>query len=165
MTLSGSHLLPRSWSVMRTPLWWCPMSKHRRCMFFKGMSFERSKGIGGACLKPYFASFAAKNGNVNRAGTDGVQAYRYILSLGPEEFRPPDWRPANPSYLLPVLLLFGAKLRLGNIWNLLAIDRVHGGFFIPSSYRDFGRKMIDQGINYTQQIGFGIWSWEISKTV
>jgi len=41
---------------------------------------------------------------------------------------------------------------------LRAIDRVFGSFFIPANYRDFGRKVIDRGINYTQQIGFGVWS-------
>lgn len=106
----------------------------------------------------YFASFADKKGNVNRAGTDGVQAYRYILSLGPEQFRPQDWRPANPSHLFPVLLLFGAKLGLSTVWDLRALDHVTGAFFIPKNYRDFGRKAIDQGMNYTQHIGFGLWS-------
>lgn len=54
--------------------------------------------------------------------------------------------------------IIGAKLGLGTVWDLSAIDRVWGAFFIPTNYRDFGRKVIDQGINYTQQVGFGIWS-------
>ncbi|MGA3143069.1 MAG: hypothetical protein ABSF10_08495 [Verrucomicrobiota bacterium] len=127
-------------------------------VFLKACLFKNQTELAEHVIIRYFASFADKKGNVNRAGTDGVQAYRYILSLGPEQFRPQDWRPANPSHLLPVLLLFGQKLGLGAVWDLRAIDRVFGAFFIPANYRDFGRKVIDRGINYTQQIGFGVWS-------
>lgn len=127
-------------------------------VFLKACLLKNQTELAEQVTTRYFASFADKKGNVNRAGTDGVQAYRYILSLGPEQFRPQDWRPANPSHLLPVLLLFGAKLGLGTVWDLREIDRVFGAFFIPTNYRDFGRKVIDQGMNYTQQIGFGLWS-------
>lgn len=95
---------------------------------------------------------------MNRIGTDGRQTFKYILSLCPEEFQPEDWRPANPSHLLPVLLLFGSKLRLSSVWDLRALDRVFGAFFIPTDYRRFGDKVIEHGVNYTQQIGFGVWS-------
>jgi hypothetical protein len=108
-------------------------------------------------LTSYFASFAAKNGNVARVGVDGHQGLRYVLSLGPEEYRPTNWRPANPSQLLPVLLLFGTKLNLDSAWQLRELDRLHTGFFIPKNYRDFGQKVIEDGDNFTHQIGFGIW--------
>jgi hypothetical protein len=127
-------------------------------VFLKACLLKNQTELAEQVTTHYFASFADKRGNVNRAGTDGVQAYRYILSLGPEEFRPQDWRPANPSHLLPVLLLFGQRLGLSGVWDLRAIDRVFGAFFIPTNYRKFGRKVIDQGMNYTQQIGFGLWS-------
>ncbi|MGA3283986.1 MAG: hypothetical protein ABSD57_05975 [Verrucomicrobiota bacterium] len=127
-------------------------------VFLKACLLKNQTDLAEHVTTRFFASFADKRGNVNRAGTDGVQAYRYILSLGPQEFQPQDWRPANPSHLLPVLLLFGQKLGLGAVWDLRAIDRVFGAFFIPANYRDFGRKVIEQGMNYTQQIGFGLWS-------
>jgi hypothetical protein len=127
-------------------------------VFLKACLLKNQTELAEQVTTRYFASFADKKGNVNRAGTDGVQAYRYILSLGPEQFRPQDWRPANPSHLLPVLLLFGQKLGLGAVWDLRALDHVFGAFFIPKNYRDFGRKVMDQGMNYTQQIGFGLWS-------
>ena len=127
-------------------------------VFLTACLLKNQKELAGNVLTRYFASFADRKGNVNRAGTDGIQAFRYILSLGPEEHRPQDWRGANPSHLLPVLLLFGAKLGLGANWDLRALDRVFGAFFIPRNYHDFGRKVIDQGMNYTQQIGFGLWS-------
>ncbi len=127
-------------------------------VFLKACLLKNQTELAEQVTTRYFATFADKKGNVNRAGTDGVQAYRYILSLGPEQFRPQDWRPANPSHLLPVLLLFGQKLRLGAVWDLRALDRVFGAFFIPKNYRDFGRKVIGQGMNYTQQVGFGLWS-------
>jgi hypothetical protein len=125
-------------------------------VFLKACLLKNQTELAEHIITIYFASFADKKGNVNRAGTDGIQAFRYIRSLGPEQFRPKDWRPANPSYLLPVLLLFGGKLGLGRVWDLRAIDRVFGAFFIPTNYRDFGHKVIDQGTNYTQHIGFGV---------
>jgi hypothetical protein len=54
--------------------------------------------------------------------------------------------------------LFGARLGLGRIWDLRALDRTHSGFFIPANYRDFGRSVIESGMNYTQQMGFSVWS-------
>jgi len=68
------------------------------------------------------------------------------------------WRRANPSLLLPVLLIFGEKLGLGRIWDLRVLDRTHAAFFIPDDYHDFGRKVIEKGMNYTRQIGFPICS-------
>jgi hypothetical protein len=127
-------------------------------VFLKACLLKNEIALAERVVTSYFASFAEKQGNVNRAGTDGVQAYRYILSLGPEHFRPHDWRPANPSHLLPILLLSGVKLGLESDWDLRAIDRVFSAFFIPKNYRHFGRKVIDQGMNYTQQVGFNMWS-------
>jgi len=71
---------------------------------------------------------------------------------------PSDWRPANPSSLLSILLLFGDKLGFNSIWNLRALDRKSFGFFIPANYLDFGMKVIEQGMNYTNRIGFDVWS-------
>jgi len=64
-------------------------------VFLKACLFKNQTELAEHVIIRYFASFADKKGNVNRAGTDGVQAYRYILSLGPEQFRPQDWRPAT----------------------------------------------------------------------
>ena len=90
---------------------------------------------------------------MTRVGTDGAQALRYILSIGPEEHRPKDWRPANPSQLLAVLLLAGARLGIGSTWDLRTLDRRSSSFFIPADYRDFGRKVIENGMNYTHNVG------------
>ena len=95
---------------------------------------------------------------MTRVGTDGAQALRYILSIGPEEHRPKDWRPANPSQLLAVLLLAGARLGIGSTWDLRTLDRRSSSFFIPADYRDFGRKVIENGMNYTHNVGFGVWT-------
>jgi hypothetical protein len=105
----------------------------------------------------YFGSFAEKRGNVARTGTDGKQAFRYVASLTHSDFSPSDWRPANPSYFLPVLMIAGAKLGLTEDWSLEALDRQSTAFFFPHDYRHFGRKVIAEGKNYTHKIGFGVW--------
>ena len=127
-------------------------------VFLKACILKNQTPLAESVLNSYFASFADRKGNVTRVGTDGVQALRYIQSLGPDEYRPPDWRPANPSHLLPVLLLFGAKLGLGKVWDLRALDRTYSAFFIPENYRNFGGKVIERGMNYTQHIGFDVCS-------
>ena len=127
-------------------------------VFIKACLLRNKRELAEQVANHYFASFAERRGNVTRIGTDGVGAFRYILSLGPEEFRPKDWRPANASLFLPVLLLSGAELGLGSVWDLRALDRKSSTFFIPSDYRQFGRAVIEQGMNYTHRIGFGIWT-------
>lgn len=88
----------------------------------------------------------------------GVWAFQYILSMGPEEYQPKDWRPVNTSLLLPVLLLFGSKFGFGSMWDLRSLDRKSSTFFIPSDHRQFARRVIEQGMNYSYRIGFGVWS-------
>lgn len=106
----------------------------------------------------YFGSFAEKSGNVTRVETDGGTALTYMRTLGPIEHQPTDWRPANPSCLLSVLLLFGYKLGLNANWNLRALDRKSFGLYIPDNYLGFSEKIMEQGMNYTNRIGFGIWN-------
>jgi hypothetical protein len=127
-------------------------------VFLKACLLKNKRGLAERVTNAYFASFADRGGNVTRVGTDGSQALRYILSLGSEEYRPNDWRPANPSHLLPVLLLFGAKLGLGSTWDLRALDRKSTAFSIPADYREFGRQVVEHGMNHTHQIGFGVWT-------
>ena len=105
----------------------------------------------------YFASFAEKKGNIARPETDGKHAFRYIASLTNSEFVPSDWRPANPSQLLPVLMICGAKCGLSEDWTLEALDRQSSAFFLPHDYRHFGRKVIEGGQNHTHRLGFGVW--------
>ena len=127
-------------------------------MFMKACLLKGWNELAEQVTNLYFGSFASRKGNVARVGADGAAALRYILSLGRQEYRPNDWRPANPSHLLTVLLMCGGKLNLGTTWDLRALDRLSTAFFIPSNHREFGREVIEQGMNYTHQIGFGIWT-------
>jgi hypothetical protein len=58
--------------------------------------------------------------------------------------------------LLAVLLRFGAKLKLETVWNLRALDRKSFSFFIPPNFLDYGKKTIEEGMNFTNRIGFGV---------
>jgi hypothetical protein len=127
-------------------------------VFLKACEFKKENELAERVLNLYFASFAANSGNVARAETDGATAYLYMRSLGPPEHRPQNWRPSNPSSLLAVLLLFGAKLKLQSNWDLRALDHRSSGFFIPSSYLDFDRQVIEHGMNFTSRIGHGVWN-------
>lgn len=127
-------------------------------VFLQACILGKRKELAEQATNLYFASFADRRGNVSRVGTDGAGALRYMLSLGPEEYRPKDWRPANPSLLLPVLLASGAKLSIGKTWDLRALDRRSSVFFVPTDHLHFGRPVIEDGINYTHRIGFGVWT-------
>jgi hypothetical protein len=127
-------------------------------VFLKACLLKNQTDIAVRIANLCYGSFADRRGNVTRVGTGGAQALRYILSIGPEEHRPEDWRPANPSQLLAVLLLAGARLGIGNTWDLHALDRRSSGFFIPADYHDFGRGVIQNGMNYTHNVGFGVWT-------
>ncbi len=127
-------------------------------VFIKACLLKQKREMAERVINMYFASFAERRGNITRADVDGAWAFEYILSMGPKEHRPKDWRPVNTSLLLPVLLLFGAKLGFGNAWDLRSLDRKSSTFFIPSDYRQFGRSVIEEGMNYSHRIGFGVWT-------
>jgi len=127
-------------------------------VFLKACLLKNQKELAVRAANLCFGSLADRKGNVTRPGTYGAQAFQYILSIGPEHYRPEDWRPANPSQLLAVLLWAGARLGLGDTWNLRALDRRSSGFFIPADHRDFSRKMIENGMNYTHIVGLGVWT-------
>lgn len=126
-------------------------------VFLKACLLKGQRELAERVTNLYFCSFAEREGNIARVETDGATAFTYIRTLGPAEYRPTDWRPANPSSLFSVLLLFGEKLELESIWSLRPLDRKFFGFFIPENYLDFNAKIIEHGMNYTNQVGFGIW--------
>lgn len=108
----------------------------------------------------YYLDFCMKKGNIARCSTDGKQAVKYILSLSEHLNKPTDWHPANPSQLLPVLLLAGFRLGLSQDWTLRDLDRLFGNYFIPSGTRDFAGKIIENGVNHSFTVGAGVWKME-----
>jgi hypothetical protein len=123
-------------------------------VFMEACLLKNKRKLAERVANLYFGSLAEKSGNITRVETDGRTALRYIRSLGPQEYRPNDWRPASPLCLLAVLLRYGAKLKLETTWNLLALDRKFCSFYIPADFLDYGKKVIEEGMNYTNQIGF-----------
>ena len=108
-------------------------------------------------LTSVYASFNERRGNVTRSNVPVEQAVRYVLSLTNTALTPKDWRPANPSHLLPVLLIWGSRFGLAANWNLRSLDHVSMNFFIPKDPRDFSSQVIEHGMNYVHQIGAGTW--------
>lgn len=108
-------------------------------------------------LTSIYASFSARKGNVTRSNVPVEQAVRYVLSLTDTPLTPKDWRPANPSHLLPVLLVWGSRWGQAADWNLRSLDHVSMNFFFPQDPRDFSMQVIEHGMNYVHQIGAGIW--------
>jgi len=111
-------------------------------------------------LTTIYASFCERKGNTTRWDVPVEQAVRYVLSLTESALTPKDWRPANPSHLLPVLLAWGDHFGLTANWDLRALDRLSMNFFIPKDPRDFSMKVMEHGMNRVYQIGFGIWKIE-----
>jgi hypothetical protein len=109
-------------------------------------------------LNGVYSSFCERKGNVTRCHTQPEQAVRYILSLTDCSLKPENWSPANPSHLLPVLLLWGSRFGVASDWDLRQLDRQYLNYFIPENPRDFSKKVIENGINHTFQFGFGLWT-------
>jgi len=126
--------------------------------FLRGFTLAGAMDLAADVVDRHFADFAEKRGNIAPANLDGEQAYRYIASLTDSFLRPTDWKPATPSHLLPVLLRGGDELGFCDSWCLEAVDRQHTNFFLANNYRDFGRKIIENGNNISHHIGFGVWS-------
>jgi hypothetical protein len=109
-------------------------------------------------LQRTYASFADRAGKITRVGVDGTTACKYLLALARSQSDKHTPAPANPSYLCPILLLFGERLGLGDAWQLKDLDRLSIAYFLPETYRDFSELVIGRGINHTLKIGFGMWS-------
>ena len=108
-------------------------------------------------VQQYYTSFVEKRGKVAAVGVDGKSAANYVRSLAPSRTKV-EWQRPSPSWLLPVLLHCGVRLSLSTDWDLSPLDGLTMGMFIPTSYADFGREMIEHGTNHTLTVGHGIWS-------
>lgn len=111
-------------------------------------------------LTAIYVSFCDRKGNMTRCDVPVGQAVRYVLSLTESLLTPRDWRPASPSHLLPVLLIWGETFGLTADWDLRALDRLSMNFFIPQDPRDFSKTVVEDGLNHVHQIGFGLWRIE-----
>jgi hypothetical protein len=125
--------------------------------FFLACRMEGWDGLAKEVLTSIYGSFCDRKGNVTRVGAPVDQSVRYILSLSQSILTPSDWRSANPTNLLPVLLLWASAFGIEDDWDLRVLDRLSMSFFIPEDPRDFSKATIEDGINNVYQIGFGVW--------
>ncbi len=100
---------------------------------------------------------AIRGGIFNRLGSDGEGAFEHVLIVSKSELASNKRVPANPSSLLPVILLGGIWFQCAQDWDLKAFDRRNIGLFLPNDYKDFSEDVISTGITHTWQIGFGVW--------
>jgi hypothetical protein len=127
-------------------------------LFLKACETCGRHDLGREILLSVYASFAERGGKVTRVGVDGATACKYLMGLTNSTPKERPLAPANPSYICPVLLLFGGKFGLGADWSLKDLDRLSIAYFLPDTFRDFALQTISRGTNHTFKIGFGIWS-------
>ena len=112
---------------------------------------------GKAVVQSLYCDAAIRGGVFNRLGSDGEGAFEHFLIISESELASKERIPANPSILLPIILLGGVWFECNADWDLRAFDRRNMGMFFPNNYRDFSEEIISQGFTHTQQVGFGIW--------
>lgn len=103
---------------------------------------------------------AARGGVFNRLGADGEGALEHLLIVSNAQLASKARTPANPSFLLAVILLGGMWFKCAENWDLRAYDRRSVGLYFPDNFRDFSEAIISNGNTHTWQIGFGIWHIE-----
>ncbi len=127
-------------------------------LFFKAAARAGWHEAGIQYLESLYADAADRKGVFNRLGSDGRGALEYLLaSIGSEHMKDKN-APANPSTLLPVILLGGVWLGCSQEWDLQAFDRRNLGVYVPEDYGTFAQEVICRGMTHTMQIGFGVWT-------
>jgi hypothetical protein len=108
-----------------------------------------------------FTSFVTCRGMIASANIDPEDVPEYLHHRDVDAFQDAYDMIANPSELLPVLLMASAKFGNEESFDLHLSNLDHAAFnvFVPYSYRDFGKSTID-GVNHTFQIGHGVWRVE-----
>ncbi|WJH40588.1 hypothetical protein N7E02_08210 [Aliirhizobium terrae] len=66
----------------------------------------------------------------------------------------------NPTSLLAATLLVFGKMGLANLADgaMRSFDRTNVNFFIPDDYRNFGEGLVEDGMNFSFNIGHSIFS-------
>ncbi len=100
---------------------------------------------------------SAMKGRINRVNSSGEESLDHILHIIDSPFASKKRQPANPTFLLPIILLGGVWTGCAEDWELEDLDRRNLGFFMPDDYHEFGKRTMDNGQTYTNQIGFGLW--------
>lgn len=108
-------------------------------------------------LESYYVDAAQCGGRFTRLNSDGEGALDHLLTITESEYCGEKRMHANPSSLIPVILLGGKSLNISENWNLQAFDRRQIGLYFPDDYRSFSEEVICNGKTHTWQIGFGIW--------
>jgi hypothetical protein len=108
----------------------------------------------------FYMDAAIRGGKINRVHSDGEGALEHILTLAGSDLTSGKRMSANPSFLLPTILLGGLQVDCAKDWNLKAFDRRNLGLFFPTDYCDFAEDSIRDGHTSTLRVGFGIWHAE-----
>lgn len=127
----------------------------------KAATAIEAQSVVGASINSIFLNLLKNRGGVARANLNDSEVVNFLISrirhpierCNPEEL-------ANPSGLVAVLLSIGAEYGLDESWDrgLRLADHQSLVIFIPDSHLDFGKEIIQDGVNNAFKIGHGIWS-------
>jgi hypothetical protein len=108
----------------------------------------------------YFSGFLDSRGAIASPDLSAKNAFYFVLGLSQGGERVDYRYRANPTQLLPTLLLCGTAQDMDAEWDpeVKRIDHETGYVFVPASFRDFPNSMIENGRNFAFQIGHDVWT-------
>lgn len=106
----------------------------------------------------YFHDAACTRGNIARVELDSSKIIDFLISRAQDK---PDFElVSNPSSLLFVILILGAKMDLDEAFDygLCDLDHLNVNAYIPETYCDFWMKRMEGGYNATIRVGNDVWT-------
>lgn len=107
----------------------------------------------------YFYSFHSSNGNMANSSLDDEKVFEYLTRRNANDFVGAFGLLAKPSEFFSLLLLFGNKLNLDEVFDPYLEDLDHKTFniFLADDCETFNQGLIESGVNHNFILGSGIW--------
>lgn len=107
-----------------------------------------------------FSDLVLTGGRIARGNMEPEVACEYCMTRGRDPLLLKQEWLANPSQLIPVLLLVAGENDFNEMVDphLSALDHRRLNLFFPVDYADFAAKVIERGVNRSHHIGHDLWS-------
>lgn len=107
-----------------------------------------------------FSSLCESRGHVSASGLSGGDALIFLDASISGNFSAADDKIARPTTLLAALILLYNDMGLADVSDrsMQIFDHINMNLFIPTTYREFGNGLIEDGINYSYQVGHSVWT-------
>ncbi|MDX1195792.1 hypothetical protein GOL94_00070 [Sinorhizobium medicae] len=94
------------------------------------------------------------------SGLSGEEALRFLTAVAEERYEDCRNLLANPTSLLPAVLFVMNRMGLSDLsaGAMKGFDHTNVNLFVPVDFADFGANLIEEGTNFSLQIGHTIFS-------